>query len=74
MLVAAKAMLRQDSLTHASGLDPALEEALHAAVQLPPSVAIIADLRKEACQFPMEQLSLGGGGATLASIVVDNRF
>jgi len=44
---------------NASGLDPALEEALLAAVQLPSSVVTIADLRKEACQFLMDQLSLG---------------
>ncbi len=41
------------------GLDPVLEEALLAAVQLPSSAATLADLRKEACQFLMEQLSPG---------------
>ena len=44
---------------NARGLDPALEEALLTAVQLPSSAATIADLRKEACQFLLEQLSPG---------------
>jgi hypothetical protein len=48
---------RQQGSIH--GLDPALEEALLAAVQLPSSTATMADLRKEACQFLLEQLSLG---------------
>jgi hypothetical protein len=42
-----------------NGLHPPLEESLLSAVQLPPSAATIADLRKEACQFLLEQLSAG---------------
>jgi len=40
-----------------SGLDTALEQSLLSAVQIQPSAATIADLRKEACQFLMSQLS-----------------
>jgi len=40
-----------------SGLATALEQSLLSAVQIQPSAATIADLRKEACQFLMSQLS-----------------
>ena len=42
-----------------NGLDCTLEEALLSVVQIKPSADTIADLRKEACQFLMEQLSFG---------------
>ena len=42
-----------------NGLDSALEETLLSVIQIKPSTDTIADLRKEACQFLMEQLSFG---------------
>ena len=44
---------------NANGLEPGLEESLISAVHIPSSVETIADLRKEACEFLMEQLSPG---------------
>ena len=44
---------------NANGLDLGLEESLLSAVRIPSSVETIADLRKEACVFLMEQLSPG---------------
>jgi hypothetical protein len=43
----------------ANGLEHALEESLLSALEIQSSAATIADLRKEACQFLMEQLSPG---------------
>jgi hypothetical protein len=43
----------------ANGLELGLEESLLSAVRIPSSVETIADLRREACQFLMEQLSPG---------------
>ena len=42
-----------------NGLDSTLEETLLSVVQIKPSTDTIVDLRKEACQFLMEQLSFG---------------
>ena len=44
---------------NANGLEPGLEESLLSAVRIPSSVETTADLRKEACEFLMEQLSPG---------------
>jgi hypothetical protein len=44
---------------NANGLDSGLEESLLSAVRIPSSVETIADMRKEACEFLMEQLSPG---------------
>lgn len=41
-----------------AGLSPQLEKALLSAITIQPSMATIADLRIEACQFLMDQLSL----------------